>query len=48
MGTSFCTGLAVIVLNYLNLFPGSGPENRYLFLGLGWVIVGFGLASNYK
>ena len=48
MGTAFLCGLAVIVLNYLNVLPGANPENRYLFLGLGWVILGFGMASTYK
>ena len=41
-------GLAIIVLNYLNVLPGPNPENRYLFVGLTWVILGFGLASTYK
>ncbi len=48
MGTAFCMGLAIIVLNYLNVLPGPNPENRYLFIGLTWVILGFGLASTYK
>ncbi len=48
MGTAFCTGLAVIVLNYLNVLPGSQPENRYLFIGLAWVVLGFAMASTYK
>ncbi len=48
MGTSFLTGLFMIVLNYLNLLPGPQPENRYLFLGLFWVVFGFTLAANYR
>ena len=48
MSVMFLTGLFVIVLNYLNLLPGANPENRYLFLGLFWVVVGFVLAANYK
>jgi hypothetical protein len=47
MGTALLTGVAVIVLNYLGLLPGDA-ENRYLFLGLGLVVLGFGLAANYK
>ena len=47
MGTAFMTGLAIIVLNYLNVLPGPNPENRYLFIGLAWVLVGFAMASNY-
>ena len=48
MGVSFGLGLLVILLNYFGVLPGQHAENRYLFLGLGWVIVGFALASNYK
>src|SRR5262249_43051882 len=48
MATSFLTRLAVIVLNYLNLLPRTHPQNRYLFLGLAWVVFGFILAANYK
>lgn len=48
MTTALVTGLLVIVLNYLNLLPGANTENRYLFLGLGLVVVGFGLAANYR
>ncbi len=48
MGTSFATGLAVVILNYLNVLPGDAPQNRYLFLGLAWVVIGFLLASNYR
>jgi hypothetical protein len=48
MSAMFLTGLAMIVLNYLSLLPGTQPENRYLFLGLFWVVFGFILAANYK
>ena len=47
MGTALLTGVAVIVLNYLGLLPGDA-ENGYLFLGLGLVVLGFGLAANYR
>jgi hypothetical protein len=47
MAVTFATGLFVVVLNYLDILPGDGAQNRYLFLGLGWVVVGFVLASNY-
>jgi Cell division protein CrgA len=47
MGTALLTGVAVIVLNYLGLLPGDA-ENRYLFLGLGLVVLGFALAANYR
>jgi Cell division protein CrgA len=47
MGTALLTGVAVIVLNYLGLLPGDA-QNRYLFLGLGLVVLGFGLAANYR
>ena len=35
MFTMLVTGVAVIVLNYLELLPGGSAENRYLFVGLG-------------
>ena len=46
MAMSFLTGISLIVLNYMSLLPGEA-ENRYLFLGLGWVVLGFIFASNY-
>lgn len=48
MGTTFVVGIGVIIANYLSLFPGKEPQNRYLFLGLAWVIVGFSMASTWK
>ena len=47
MGTALLSGLSVIILNYLSLLPGNA-ENRYLFLGLGLVVIGFSMAANYK
>jgi hypothetical protein len=42
------TGLAVIVLNYLNLLPGPDTENSYLLLGIVLISAGFLLATNYR
>ena len=47
MGTCLLTGALVIVTNYMGILPGDA-ENRYLFLGLFLVVVGFGMASNYR
>jgi hypothetical protein len=33
-------GVLVIVLNYMGLMPGS-PENKWLWIGLGSIAVGF-------
>ena len=41
------TGLAVVLLNYLNAMPGEA-ENRYLVLGLGLITGGFALATTYR
>ena len=46
MSTMFLTGLAVIVLNYLNLLPGD-TSNTYLLVGLGLITGGFVVATNY-
>ncbi len=45
--TLLAAGLAVIVLNYMNLLPGADTENRYLLLGIGLICGGFMLATNY-
>jgi hypothetical protein len=47
MTTALLSGVLVIVANYLSLLPGD-TQNRYLFLGLGLVIVGFSMAANYR
>jgi cell division protein CrgA len=47
MFTFFGLGVAVIVLNYLNLLPGEA-KNSYLFLGLGLITAGFLLATQYR
>lgn len=48
--TVLLAGVAVIVLNYLGieqLLPGA-PRNLYLWLGLGAIAVGFGLATQWR
>ena len=34
-------GVVVIVLNYLGLMPGGSAENKWLWIGLGSIAVGF-------
>jgi Cell division protein CrgA len=46
--TLLVTGLAVIILNYMNLLPGSNTENRYLLLGILLISGGFVLATGYR
>ena len=46
--TLLACGLAVIVLNYLNLLPGDNTENRYLLLGILLISGGFFTATNYR
>jgi LPXTG-motif cell wall-anchored protein len=43
-------GVAVIVLNYLGLIPGTGHQatNFYLFTGLGIIALGFLLATQWR
>jgi hypothetical protein len=48
--TVLLAGVAVIVLNYLGieqLLPGA-PRNLYLWIGLGAIAVGFGLATQWR
>lgn len=47
LATLMLTGLAVVLLNYLDAMPGEA-ENRYLVLGLGLITAGFGLATTYR
>lgn len=42
------TGVLVIVLNYMDLFPGDQPLNRYLMLGLVLIMAGFGVATRVR
>jgi hypothetical protein len=48
MFTCLVTGLLVIVGNYLELLPGGQAQNSSLFIGLGLMIVGFGLSTQYR
>jgi cell division protein CrgA len=43
-------GVAVIVLNYLGLVPGTGgvASNLYLWVGLGLIAVGFAAATQWR
>lgn len=45
-----CLGLGVIVIiaNYLQLLPGGEAQNEDLFLGLGLLIGGFILSTQYR
>ncbi len=47
MFTLMGVGVAVIVANYLNLLPGEF-ENRYLFLGLGLITLGFIMTTRFR
>jgi Cell division protein CrgA len=40
-------GVAVIVLNYMDLVPG-GTKNVYLWVGLGVIAAGFGAATQWR
>ena len=48
IATMLALGLLIVVLNYLNLLPGSDTENRYLLLGIALIAGGFMLATNYR
>ena len=48
MFTCMLTGLLVIVGNYLELMPGGKVQNGNLFLGLGLLIAGFVLSTQYR
>ena len=43
-------GVAMIVLNYLGLIPGTGgvATNMYLWIGLGVIAVGFMAATQWR
>jgi len=41
------TGTVVIITNYLGLLPGQ-QQNRYLFLGLIEIVLGFVFATRYR
>jgi len=48
MFTCLITGIVVIVGNYLELLPGGEAQNSYLFVGLGLMIAGFVLSTQYR
>ena len=48
MFTCLLVGVAVILGNYLSLLPGGPAQNSDLFLGLGLIIVGFGLSTRLR
>ena len=43
----FACGLLMIVLNYISLLP-SAPSNWYLLGGLGLIICGFAVSTQYR
>ena len=47
MLTFFACGLLMIVLNYISLLP-SAPSNWYLLGGLGLIICGFAVSTQYR
>ena len=40
-------GMAIIILNYVNVLPGKDPSNVYLMIGLGLITVGFVTATKF-
>ena len=48
MFTCLLLGILVIVGNYLQLLPGGEAQNSYLFVGLGLMISGFVLSTQYR
>ena len=42
----FAVGLVGIMLNYLGILPG-GASNVYLFIGLGFIVLGFVAATRW-
>ncbi len=40
-------GMAMIILNYVNLLPGPDPSNAYLMAGLALITIGFITATKY-
>jgi hypothetical protein len=48
MFTCLLGGVAVIVANYFELLPGGQAENGYLFVGLGLLIAGFILSTQFR
>jgi hypothetical protein len=48
MFAALITGVVIIVANYLQLLPGGEAQNSYLFVGLGMLIGGFALSTQYR
>jgi hypothetical protein len=48
MFTCLILGILVIIGNYLSLLPGGEAQNSYLFVGLGLMIAGFVLSTQYR
>lgn len=48
MFTALAAGLAVLVGNYLELLPGGQAQNSYLLVGLGLLIGGFAMSTQYR
>jgi hypothetical protein len=48
MFAALLTGVAIIVGNYMELLPGGAAQNSYLFVGLGMLITGFVLSTQYR
>lgn len=48
MFTCLGLGVLVIMLNYLGLLPGGEAQNSDLLLGLGLLIAGFVLSTQYR
>ena len=48
MFAALLVGVAVIIGNYLELLPGGNAQNSYLFIGLGMLIFGFVMSTQYR
>jgi preprotein translocase subunit SecY len=48
MFAALLVGMIVIIANYLQLLPGGDAQNSYLFVGLGMLIAGFVLSTQYR
>jgi hypothetical protein len=48
MFAALLMGVVVVVANYLALLPGGEAQNSYLFVGLGFLIGGFVLSTQYR
>jgi hypothetical protein len=48
MFTCLLAGILVIVCNYFELLPGGQAQNSYLFVGLGLMVSGFVLSTQFR